>query len=189
MPGEIKNIAVIGAGELGREIALAAVVGGFVVVLEDVSGPRLDEAVRWISHELKKRVSRGETGAVGCERTEALLKTAVTVQDAIRGADLIVEAVAEEMEMKMELFTIFDKFGKPGAIFASASALSISEMSELTVVRERCIGMRFSLTESGTIDLVRTAATSEETVRACAEVGRQMGKRVVMLAGTGREGN
>jgi 3-hydroxybutyryl-CoA dehydrogenase len=180
MASEIKNVAVIGAGRVGCEIALAAVLGGFATGLEDVSAQRLNEAVRWISRELDEGVSRREIEAVARDRAVALLGTAMTVQDAIRDADLIIEAVAEEMEMKMELFTIFDKFAKPGAIFASASALSISDMSELTVVRERCVGMRFS--SAGTLQLVRTTVTSDETVRACAEVGRRMGKRVVVSA-------
>jgi 3-hydroxyacyl-CoA dehydrogenase len=162
---EIKTIAVIGAGELGREIARAALAAGYQVVLEDVFDARLQQARGWIAQ-------KAESGSV------QNLSTAATVEDAIRDADLIVEATADEMEGKMELFTIFDKFAKPGAIFASASDLAVSEMSDLTVVRERCVGMRFGLPRAQALEVVKTALTSAETVSACVEVGRRMGVTV-----------
>jgi 3-hydroxybutyryl-CoA dehydrogenase len=92
--------------------------------------------------------------------------------------------VPEEMEMKMELFTIFDKFAKPHAIFASnTSSLSISDMSDLTVSRERCIGMHFfnPVPKMKLIELVKTPFTSQNTVEVCTEVGRRMGKEVVLV--------
>jgi len=106
------------------------------------------------------------------------------VQDAIRDADLIIEAVPEEMEMKLELFTIFDKFAKPNAIFASnTSSLSITDMSDVTVCRDRCIGMHFfnPVPKMKLLELVKTPFTSEETLATCREVGRRMGKEVVVV--------
>ena len=119
MKTEVKTIAVIGAGTMGRGIAHAAAFGGYTTILEDISAPRLEDAIRWISQAFEEGVSRGKVDASVRNRALPLISTATTVQDAIRDADLIIEAVPEEMEMKMELFTIFDKFSKPGAIFAS----------------------------------------------------------------------
>jgi 3-hydroxybutyryl-CoA dehydrogenase len=88
------------------------------------------------------------------------------------------------MEMKIELFTIFDKFAKPHAIFASnTSSLSISEMSDLTVSRERCIAMHFfnPVPKMKLIELVKTPFTSQNTVDVCTEVGNRMGKEVVLV--------
>ena len=113
-----------------------------------------------------------------------MITTANSVQDAIRDADLIIEAVPEEMEMKMELFAIFDKFSKPNAIFASnTSSLSISDMSELTVSRERCVGMHFfnPVPKMKLIELVKTPFTSDDTVAACSQVAARMGKEVVLV--------
>jgi 3-hydroxybutyryl-CoA dehydrogenase len=184
MKTEVKTIAVIGAGTMGRGIAYAAAFGGYITILEDISGPRLEEGIRWISQAFEEGVSRGKVDATIRNRALLLISTATTVQDAIRDADLIIEAVPEEMEMKMELFTIFDKFSKPGAIFASnTSSLSISDMSELTVARERCIGMHFfnPVPKMKLLELVRTPVTSDETVEACTEVGQRMGKDVVLV--------
>jgi 3-hydroxyacyl-CoA dehydrogenase len=170
MASEINTIAVIGAGERGREIASAALLAGYRTILEDVSQPRLEQAAAAFSR----------LGDEACSR----LVTASTVEDALRDADLIIEAVAEEMEMKIELFTIFDKFAKPQAILASSSpVLSIGDMASVTFCAERCIGMRFSPSAGGKniLELVRAPETSQETVAACSEVGRRMGKEVMVM--------
>src|SRR6202165_3320655 len=184
MNPEIKTIAVIGAGTMGRGIAYAAAFGGYTTVLEDISAKMLEESMRWIMKSFDEGVARGKVDAKSRDAAATLISTANSVQDAIRDADLIIEAVPEEMEMKMELFTIFDKFAKPHAIFASnTSSLSISDMSDLTVSRERCIGMHFfnPVPKMKLIELVKTPLTSQSTVDICTEVGRQMGKEVVLV--------
>ena len=181
---EIKTIAVIGAGTMGRGIAYAAAFGGYTTVLEDISSQMLSESVRWITKSFEEGVARGKVEAKIRDRALSLISTANSVQDAIRDADLIIEAVPEEMEMKMELFTIFDKFAKPHAIFASnTSSLSITDMSDLTISRERCIGMHFfnPVPKMKLIELVKTPLTSQNTVDVCTEVGRRMGKEVVLV--------
>jgi 3-hydroxybutyryl-CoA dehydrogenase len=95
------------------------------------------------------------------------------------------ETVSDEMETKIELFTVFDKFAKPGAIFASTTtSLPITDLAAVTFRPERCIGMRFSTgtQATGRLELVKGCETSEETVAACREVGRRMGLEV-SLAG------
>ena len=184
MNAEIKNIAVIGAGTMGRGIAYAAAFGGYTTVLEDISSQTLQESMPWITKSFEEGVARGKVDAKIRDRALSLIITANSVQDAIRDADLIIEAAPEEMEMKMELFTIFDKFAKPHAIFASnTSSLSISDMSDLTVSRERCIGMHFfnPVPKMKLIELIKTPLTSQNTVDVCTEVGRRMGKQVVLV--------
>jgi 3-hydroxybutyryl-CoA dehydrogenase len=184
MKSEVTTVAVIGAGAMGRGIAYAAAFGGYPTVLEDISPQTLQESLLWISRAFDEGVARAKVDAAIRDRARDLITTATSVQDAIRDADLIIEAVPEEMEMKMELFTIFDKFSKPGAILASnTSSLSISDMSELTVSRDRCIGMHFfnPVPKMKLIELVRTPLTSDDTVDACIEVARRMGKEVVVV--------
>jgi len=184
MNAEIKTIAIIGAGTMGRGIAYAAAFGGYTTVLEDISSQMLQESMLWITKSFEEGVARGKVDAKIRDRALSLIITANSVQDAIRDADLIIEAVPEEMEMKMELFTIFDKFAKPHAIFASnTSSLSISDMSDLTVSRERCIGMHFfnPVPKMKLIELIKTPLTSQNTVDVCTEVGRRMGKQVVLV--------
>jgi 3-hydroxybutyryl-CoA dehydrogenase len=181
---EVKTIAVIGAGTMGRGIAYASALAGYHTVLEDISETRLEQATEWIRKALDEGVSRGKVDPLSRDAAMRHLTTANKVEDAIRDAELIIEAVPEEMEMKLELFTIFDKFAKANAIFASnTSSLSITEISDVTVFRERCIGMHFfnPVPKMKLIELVKTSLTSEETVATCREVGRRMGKEVVVV--------
>jgi 3-hydroxybutyryl-CoA dehydrogenase len=174
MASEIQTIAVIGAGDQGRGMALAALLAGYRTILEDVSANRLERAAAWIANG-------ANVGAEGRSR----LVLASKIEEAVREADLIVEAVAEEMEMKIEMFTIFDKFAKPDAIFASSSlSLSISELAAVTFCPERCVGIRFvrRLGKENALELVCTPQTSEETVARCREVGRRMGRAVMVVA-------
>ena len=180
----VKTIAVIGAGTMGRGIAYAAAFGDYKTVLEDISRPMLEQAVNWIRQSFDEGVARGKVEASVREKALSLISTANNVEDAIRDADLIIEAVPEELEMKLELFTIFDKFAKTGAIFASnTSSLSMTDFTDVTLSRDRCIGMHFfnPVPKMKLIELVRTPHTSDATVATCREVAGRMGKEVVVV--------
>ena len=180
----VKTIAVIGAGTMGRGIAYAAAFGGYNTILEDISCPMLEQAVSWIRQSFDEGVAKGKVEAGLRDKALSLISTASNVEDAIRDADLIIEAVPEELEMKLELFTIFDKFAKTGTIFASnTSSLSITDFTDVTVSRDRCIGMHFfnPVPKMKLIELVRTPHTSDATVAACREVAGRMGKEVVIV--------
>ena len=169
---------------MGRGIAYAAAFGGYNTVLEDVSRPVLEQGLAWIRRSFDEGVTRGKVDASVRDRALSLISTASDVGDAIRDAELIIEAVPEELEMKLELFTIFDKFAKTGAIFASnTSSLSITDFTDVTVSRDRCVGMHFfnPVSKMKLIELVRTPHTSDETVATCCEVARRMGKEVVIV--------
>jgi 3-hydroxybutyryl-CoA dehydrogenase len=181
---EIKTIGVIGAGTTGRGIAYAAVLGGYRTVLEDVSFEMREQGAAYISQMLEDGVSRGKVAPQQKEQALANLSTARSVEDVCREADLLIEAVPEEMEVKLEIFTIFDKFAKPGAILASnTSSLSITEIASITFRAEDCIGMHFldPVAETKLLEIVRALETSEATLQTCVEVGRRMGKEVVVI--------
>jgi len=169
---------------MGRGIAHAAAFGRYNTVLEDISRPMLEQAVAWIRQSFDEGVAKGKVEASVRDKALSLISTASNVEEAIRDADLIIEAVPEELEMKLELFTIFDKFAKTGTIFASnTSSLSITDFTDVTVSRDRCIGMHFfnPVPKMKLIELVRTPHTSDATVAACREVAGRMGKEVVIV--------
>jgi 3-hydroxybutyryl-CoA dehydrogenase len=181
---EVKTIAVIGAGTMGRGIAYAAALGGYETVLEDISRQVLEQGLAWIRQSFEEGVARGKVESSVRDRALSRIATASTVEEAIREADIIIEAVPEELEMKLELFTIFDKFAKTGAIFASnTSSLSITDFTDVTVARDRCIGMHFfnPVPKMKLIELVKTPLASEETVATCREVACRMGKEIVIV--------
>ncbi len=181
---EIKTIGVIGAGAMGRGIAYAAALGGYHTVLEGVSPEMREQGLAYISQALEDEVSRGKVTLEQKEKALANLSTSRSVEDVCREADLLIEAVPEEMEVKLEIFTIFDKFAKPGAILASnTSSLSVTEMASITFRAEDCIGMRFfnPVPKMKLLEIVRALETSEATLQTCVEVGRRMGKEVVVM--------
>jgi 3-hydroxybutyryl-CoA dehydrogenase len=181
---EVKTIAVIGAGTMGRGIAYASALGGFQTVLEDVSDSVVAKALAWIHEAFDEGVKRGKVEAAVRDAALARISTSHVVDESIRDAELIIEAVPEELEMKLELFTIFDKFAKPGAIFASnTSSLSISDFSDIVLHRERCIGMHFfnPVPKMRLVEIVRTPFTSDETVATCCAVAHRMHKETVVV--------
>jgi 3-hydroxybutyryl-CoA dehydrogenase len=181
---EIKTIGVIGAGTMGRGIAYAAAFGGYRTVLEDVSPEMLEQGSAYISQALEEGVARGKVTPEQKTKALANLTTSRSVEDLCREADLLIEAVPEEMEVKLEIFAIFDKFAKPDAIMASnTSSLSITEMASITFRAENCIGMHFfnPVPKMKLLEIVRALETSEATLQACVEVGSRMGKEVVVI--------
>jgi 3-hydroxybutyryl-CoA dehydrogenase len=181
---DVKTIGVIGAGAMGRGIAYAAAIGGYRTVLEDVSPDMLEQGLAYIRQALDEGVARGKVTPEQKESALANLTTSRSVEDVCRETDLLIEAVPEEMEVKLEIFTIFDKFARPGAILASnTSSLSITELAAITFRAPDCIGMHFfnPVPKMKLLEIVRALETSEATVQACVAVGRRMGKEVVVI--------
>jgi 3-hydroxybutyryl-CoA dehydrogenase len=180
---EVKKIGVIGAGDLGRELAFAALIAGYEVVLEDVSRETLEKGIAHIKQSLNEHATDRELTLQERESALARLSTASRVDEVCRVADMLIETVPDEMEVKLEIFTIFDKFAKPGAILASNTSLSITEIASITFRTEDCIGMRFvgrPLTMTYA-ELACGAETSDATRETCAEVAGRMGVEVAVV--------
>ena len=107
---QIKTIAIVGASSRGRRIAYAALVAGYRTVLEDVSLSVLEQGIASVLRALGEEVAHGTIPSAVRDAALANLTASISAEDASREADLIIEAVADEEEMKLELFTIFDKF-------------------------------------------------------------------------------
>lgn len=181
---DVKTIAVIGAGTMGRGIAYASALGGFQTVLEDVSDDVLTKAMAWIRAAFEEGVKRGKLEAAAAESALGRFSTVHSVDDAIRDAELVIEAVPEDVAMKSELFRLLDQRGKVGAIFASnTSALSIASFAGEMGARERCIGMHFfnPVPKMKLVEIVRTPFTSDATVAMCVAVAHRMHKETVIV--------
>ena len=178
---------MIGAGAMGRGIAYAALFAGYRTILEDVLPERLAAAQAEIREWFDEAVADGGFTAERKERAMARLSTASSVDLACREGDLVMETLPEEMEMKIDVFCILEKFARPGAILATnAASLSITEIAAVTTRGEWCVGLHFFNTEPNRnlLEIVRGRETSEETVEACREMGRRMGKEVVVVRET-----
>lgn len=138
------TLALIGAGKAGRSLAALAVKAGHRVLLEDVLPSRLREALEEIQTE-------GMPGT---------LETMMTVEDAVREADLVIDFVPDELESKLEIVCMVDRMAPPKTIMCiNTHALSVTDLANCTYRIDRCIGAEMS----GEIHLVRGAQTSAET--------------------------
>jgi 3-hydroxybutyryl-CoA dehydrogenase len=182
--GEVKTIAVIGAGTMGRGIAHVAALGGYRTVLEDVLPAALRKAQDEIRGNLDKAIELKRVAPDEATAALSRLEYAGSVEEAAREADLVIEAVPEEMESKIEIFTLLDKICRPGTILASnTSSLSITEIASVTYRPKKCVGMHFfnPVHKMKLLEVVRALETDDETINAVAEIGRRMGKEVVAI--------
>jgi 3-hydroxybutyryl-CoA dehydrogenase len=181
---EVATIAVIGAGTMGRGIAHVAALGGYRTILEDLLPNALRRAESEIRANLDKSVELGKVTADAARAALARLEYAGSVEEAAREADLVIEAVPEEMESKIEIFTLLDKLCRPGTILASnTSSLSVTEIASVTYRAKKIVGMHFfnPVHKMKLLEVVRALETDDETLAATAEVGRRMGKEVVVI--------
>jgi 3-hydroxybutyryl-CoA dehydrogenase len=181
---EIKTIAVIGAGIMGRGIAHVAALGGYRTILEDLIPAALRKAENDIRANLDKAVELKKVSSADADAAFKRLDYAGSVEEAAREADLVIEAVPEEMESKIEIFTLLDKICRPSTILASnTSSLSITEIASVTYRAKKCVGMHFfnPVHKMKLLEVVRALETDDETIAAVADVGRRMGKEVVVI--------
>lgn len=181
---EVNTIAVIGAGTMGRGIAYASALGGFQTILEDVNDGVLAKATASIADAFEEGVKRGKVDTAIRDAALGRIRTCTSVEQAAADADVIIEAVPEEVEMKLALFRAFDRAAKTTAIFASnTSSLSISDFTKGVAGRERCIGMHFfnPVPKMRLVEIVLSPHTSEETVAICVAVAHRMHKETVIV--------
>jgi 3-hydroxybutyryl-CoA dehydrogenase len=179
---EVERVAVIGAGTMGRGIVHAAALGGFRVTLQDVDSGVLERALEGIQKEMQKAVERdrideGEMRG-GLER----ISPTESLEEAVKEADLVIEAVPEEMELKLEIFGRLDKLCPERAVLATnTSTMSPTEIAAATSRPERCIAMHFfnPAHKMKLVEIGRGLETADETVEAARDVAERMGKETV----------
>jgi len=180
----VNTVAVIGAGIMGRGIAHVAALGGYRTILEDILPASLRKAESEIRASLNQGVDLGKLEKSAAEAAFSRIHLVGSVEEAAREADLVIEAVPEEMDSKIEIFTLLDKICRPGTILASnTSSLSVTEIASVTYRPQRCVGMHFfnPVHKMKLLEVVRALETDDETIAAATEVGRRMGKEVVVI--------
>ncbi len=164
-----QTVAIIGAGPLGRSLALGAVRAGFRVLLEDVMPSNLHHAQEYIRENL------------GPQALPAV-EFVSTVEDAVRGADLVIDCVPDELESKLEILWLLDRMAPPQTIFATPTTqLSIADLAACTYRPEKCIAIAtqpssLASLESGSMIRLQTSpVTAAATVELVSEFWRKLG--------------
>ncbi len=174
----MKKIVIIGAGTMGNGIAHTAAASGFDITLIDVNAKILERALSTISANLQRGVDKGK---MSVEEKQAILGRIRTVPDVAEaaGADLVVEAIIEDLAAKAALFERLDQITRPECILASnTSSISITKIAAVTKRPDKVIGMHFMnpVPVMTLVEVIRGIATSDETYRNVEELAKQMGK-------------
>jgi len=166
------TVAIIGAGPLGRRLALAAARAGFRVLLEDVMPANLHHAREYIRQELSPAALEGE---------QARIQFVSSIENAVRDADLAIDCVPDELESKLEILWLLDRMAPPRTVIATPTmGLSIDDLAGCTYRPEKCVAIAADareLAEGLPEDIVlrTTARTSAETVALVNEFWRRIG--------------
>lgn len=177
----ISTVGVIGSGLMGSGIAQAAAAAGYRTIVRDTAPAQLDKGREAIAGSLAKLVEKGRLPAAA--RSEALARLEFTTELAALGsADLIIEAITEDLALKNEVWQDLDQRSGPNTIFASnTSSLSIISMAAATTRADRFVGLHFfnPVPLMPLVEVVGTVATSQETFDSAFAFVKSLGKQPV----------
>lgn len=175
----MKNISVIGAGTMGNGIAHVFAQYQHQVTLVDVSAAALEKALATISNNLDRMVKKESITAADKDRTLANIKTATSLEEGVKHADLVVEAATENVALKLKIFQDLDTFAPAKAILATnTSSISITQIAAVTKRARQVIGMHFMnpVPVMKLVEVIRGFDTSDDTTRIIMELSQSLGK-------------
>lgn len=180
-------MSVIGAGTMGHGIAQVAAMAGLQTSLVDAHPPRVTAALAKIQSNLDVGVARGKVAAAEREAALSRLHAASCVSEAAEGAQLVIEAVPEEMALKRTLFEELDRTAPATALLATnTSSLSVSAIAAATHRPDRVLGLHFfnPVHLMRLLEVVRGNDTSEATIASALAFARQLGKEPIVVTDT-----
>ena len=182
---DVKKVAVLGAGLMGHGIAqVAAQAAKYEVSLRDVKQEFLDNGMKMIKNSLQSFLKKGTLSEKEVDETLERIRPTLDLEEAVADADLIIEAVPENVELKKSVYMEVDKFAREDALIASnTSSISITELASATRRPEKFCGMHFFNPPQlmKLIEIIRGIKTSDETINAIVDVTKRMGKEPVVV--------
>ncbi len=178
----IKRVGVVGCGQMGSGIAQICAQAGYQVVVSEINEELLNRGMRIIAFSLKKSVARARITEPDKDAALSRIKGTTDMKD-FSDCDLVIEAAVENMDLKKKIFAELDKICPPPALLASnTSALSITDMATATTRPDKVLGLHFfnPVPVMKLLEIVRTTATSDETLAAGKDFGQSLGKTVIV---------
>lgn len=180
----IARVAVIGAGAMGRQIALNTARHGYEVQLHDVSSPTLSAAQQWADEYLAGRIEKGRMSEEEVAATRANMNYAASLEQALQAADLVIEAAVEDLDVKRRLFADMDKLAPPHAILATNSSTIVSSrLADVTGRPDKVANLHYfnPALVMELVEVVQGPHTSAETAAALLEFCRDTGKQPIHM--------
>ena len=178
---EISKVGVLGCGLMGHGITQICAQAGWDVVVREVSQDRLDAGIGKIEKQLARAVEKGRVEQAVAEAVRGRIHGTLYYGD-VADCDLVIEAIAEDLEAKLEMWREVDGIAKPDAFFATnTSSLSVAEQAAATSRPERFLGLHFfnPAQVMPLLEVVRADGTGEEAVKLGFELGEKLGKTAV----------
>jgi 3-hydroxybutyryl-CoA dehydrogenase len=178
---QIKTVGVVGAGLMGHGIAQVAAQAGYDVVLREVDDDRLQKGLGKIEKQLARAVEKGKATQEDADAVRARI-TGTTSYDDLADADLVIEAITEDLAAKLEMWRTVDGIVKDSAYFATnTSSLAVIDQAASTTRPDRFLGLHFfnPAQVMRLVEVVKGVTTSDETYSAGVEFGQSLGKLVV----------
>ncbi|HYT82247.1 MAG TPA: 3-hydroxybutyryl-CoA dehydrogenase [Gemmatimonadales bacterium] len=178
---EIKRVGVLGCGLMGSGIAQVAAAARYETVVRDVSKELLDRGRAGIEKSLAKFVEKGKLQAADRDATLKRLSFTTAVAD-LKGVDVVIEAITEDLSLKNALFKELDGLCGPATIFASnTSSLTVGELAAATKRADRFVGLHFfnPVPLMQLVEVVRTVTTSDDTFKRAFAFAKSLGKEAV----------
>jgi enoyl-CoA hydratase/3-hydroxyacyl-CoA dehydrogenase len=180
---KIKKVSVLGSGVMGHGIAQISAMAGYHVTIRDIDQAFLDKAMDKIRWSLSKMVEKGKIASSDMQSILSRITTTVSLKDAVADADLIIEAIPEDMRLKKDTFSELDRLADPRTIFASnTSTLPITEIATATSREDRFIGIHFFNPPQlmQLVEVIPGARTSKDTVSIALEYVKSLRKEPIL---------
>ena len=175
----MKNIAVIGSGTMGNGIAHTFAQFGYSVALIDISKEALDKGIATITKNLDRQVSKEKISAEDKNSTLSNINTFTSMEQGVKGVELVVEAATENVDLKLKIFEDLDKLTGSDVILASnTSSISITKIAAVTTKPEKVIGMHFMnpVPVMKLVEIIRGYSTSNQVTELIMETSRKLNK-------------
>ncbi|MBO8178938.1 MAG: 3-hydroxyacyl-CoA dehydrogenase/enoyl-CoA hydratase family protein [Archaeoglobus sp.] len=181
---EVKKVCVLGAGAMGSGIAQVCATAGYEVWVRDIKQEFLDRGKGAIEKNIQRAVSKGKMTEEKAKEILGRIHFTLDMEEAVKDADLVIEAVPEIMDLKKQVFAEVQKYAKPECIFASnTSGLSITELGNSTDRPEKFLGLHFFNPPPvmALVEVIKGEKTSDETIKFGVEFVKSIGKVPVVV--------
>lgn len=180
----VKRITVVGAGQMGHQIAMLCALGGYQTTLQDINQQALEQAKSNLERLMTDWVRKEKISEKAKEEAFSVLSFTEKLEEAAKDADLVIEAIVEELEVKRELFKKLDKITPPHAILATnSSTIMNSLIAEVTDRPDKVCNMHFFFPPlvMDSLEVVMSEKTSEKTKDIAMAVSKQIGRTAILL--------
>ncbi len=181
---QVQHITVIGAGQMGHQIAMLSAIGGYETVIQDISEESLQKAEMKLRGIMSKWEEKGKLSKEAIEAAFGRLSFTTSLEEAVKETDFVIEAVVEKLDIKRDIFKKLDELTQPHVILASNSSTIVNSLiAEVTNRPDKVVNMHFFFPPlvMDCVEVVKSENTSDETAEITMKVSEKLNRTAVLL--------